>query len=139
MDILVSFPEGKRVVAQVGAFNIVTDQPVEVGGAGSAPAPFDLFLASLATCAGIYALGFCQARGIPTEGLRLVQHVEYDEATGIPRAFHLELTPPAGFPEKYRASLLRAVELCKVKKTMAALPPVLVAFAPSWETACVAE
>lgn len=139
MDIDVSFPGGKRVAAQVGDFRLVTDQPADLGGAGSAPAPFDLFLASLATCAGVYALGFCQARGIATDGLRLVQHVEYDEQSGIPRAFRLELTPPVGLPDKYRASLLRAVELCKVKKTMAALPPIMVAFTASSEVPCVAR
>ena len=139
MNIDVRFPGGKRVAAQVGAFTIVTDQPVSAGGDGSAPAPFDLFLASIATCAGIYALGFCQARGIPTDGLRLVQHVDYDEATGLPGAFRLELTPPLALPEKYRAALLRSVEMCKVKKTLAALPAISVGFAPASEDACVAN
>src|SRR5215471_4208280 len=60
MDIEVSFPGGKRVDAQVGEFAIRTDQPEALGGAGTAPTPYDLFLASLATCAGIYVLGFCQ-------------------------------------------------------------------------------
>ena len=63
MDIELSFPGGKRVVAQVGAHRIETDQPHELGGKDAAPAPFDLFLASIATCAGIYALGFCDRAG----------------------------------------------------------------------------
>jgi ribosomal protein S12 methylthiotransferase accessory factor len=82
--IQVSFPGGKRVDAQVGAFTIRTDQPTEGGGEGSAPAPYDLFLASLATCAGIYVLGFCQARGIPTDGLALTQRHELDPDTHLP-------------------------------------------------------
>lgn len=122
MDIELSFPGGKRVVAQMGAHRIETDQPPELGGQDSAPAPFDLFLASIATCAGIYALGFLQARGLPTEGLRLHQHVELDPATQLPSNVHLELTPPPGLSEKYRSALLRAVLNCKVKKTIAAAP-----------------
>jgi ribosomal protein S12 methylthiotransferase accessory factor len=121
-DIEVTFPGGKRVDAQVGPFVVRTDQPVEAGGAGSAVAPFDLFLASLATCAGIYVLGFCQARGLPTEGIRLRQHVDVDPATKLPGHVRLELTLPASFPDKYRAAVVRAAEGCKVKKTMAAAP-----------------
>ena len=120
MDIRVSFPGGKRVDADLGGFVVATDQPVSGGGEGAAPAPFDLFLASLATCAGIYALGFCQARGLPTKGLSLVQRHEFDPETHLPSRIVLELTLPDGFPEKYRAAIQRAVENCKVKKTIAA-------------------
>jgi putative redox protein len=122
MDIELSFPGGKRVVAQVGAHRIETDQPVELGGQDGAPAPFDLFLASIATCAGIYALGFLQARGLSTEGLRVRQQVELDPVTHLPRSLRLELTLPADCPEKYRAAVVRAVENCRVKKTIAAMP-----------------
>ena len=69
----VTFPGGKRVDASFNGFEIETDQAVDSGGDGSAPEPFDYFLASLATCAGIYILGFCQKRGISHEGVRLVQ------------------------------------------------------------------
>lgn len=122
MDIRVSFPGGKRVDAAVGGHVITTDQPEALGGADSAPAPFDLFLASIATCAGIYALGFCQARGLPTEGLSLLQRVEYDPETSLPRHVKLELTLPTGFPDKYRTAIVRAAERCKVKQTIAAQP-----------------
>lgn len=122
MDILVTFPGGKRVDARLGDVVISTDQPPELGGEGSAPAPFDLFLASLATCAGIYALGFCQARELPTVGLALTQRYELDPETKLPRLVRLELQLPEGFPEKYRAAIVRAVEGCKVKKTVAAPP-----------------
>lgn len=122
MEIEVSFPGGKRVVAALGNHRIETDQPPELGGQDAAPAPFDLFLASLATCAGIYALGFLQARGLSTEGLKLHQSVDYDATTKLPAHVHITLTPPADCPEKYRAALLRAVENCKVKKTIAAQP-----------------
>ncbi len=122
MDIDVSFPGGKRVVAQVGAHRIETDQPLEFGGQEAAPAPFDLFLASLATCAGAYALGFLQARGLSTDGLRLRQRVDYDPSTHLPQRVRLELTLPPDCPEKYRAAVVRAVESCKVKKTIAIQP-----------------
>jgi len=118
----VSFPGGLRVDARIGDVVIRTDQPREAGGEGSAPAPFDLFLASLATCAGIYALGYCRARNLPTDGLRLVQTVESDAATKLPTHVRLEVTLPPGFPEHHRPAILRAVAGCKVKKTIAASP-----------------
>lgn len=121
-DIEVTFPGGKRVDAQVGEFVIQTDQPVDGGGANAAPAPFDLFLASIATCGGIYALGYCQARGLSTDGLKLVQHVETDPTTKLPSKIELRLTVPPGFPEHHRPAILRAVAGCKVKKTIAAMP-----------------
>ena len=133
MDIEVTFPGGKRVDAQVGPHRIQTDQPVELGGDYESPAPFDLFLASVATCGGIYALGFCQARGLSTRGLKLTQHVEFDTDTHLPTQFRLELTLPAGFPDKYKAAIVRAVENCKVKKTMAAAPMVEVIAHPTEE------
>jgi putative redox protein len=122
MDIRVTFPGGKRVDAHLGDVVIRTDQPAALGGDDSAPAPFDLFLASLATCAGIYALGFCQARKLSTEGLALTQRYELDAETKLPARVQLELTLPGGFPEMYRAAIVRAVEGCKVKKTIAAQP-----------------
>ncbi|MCL2778720.1 MAG: OsmC family protein [Polyangiaceae bacterium] len=121
-DILVTFPGGKRVDAQVGSYVVHTDQPVDAGGNGSAAAPFDLFLASLATCAGIYVLGFCQSRNLDTTGLGLRQHVEVDEATKLPRKITIEITLPRDFPEKYRTAVVRAAEGCKVKKTITAAP-----------------
>jgi putative redox protein len=122
MDIQVSFPGGKRVDAQIGEFLVETDQPTDLGGQGAAPAPYDLFLASIATCAGIYVLGFCQARGISTEGLTIVQRNDIDPGTKLLRAARIELRLPMDFPEKYRTAILRAAEGCKVKKTIAAAP-----------------
>ena len=137
MDIEISFPGGKRVAAQVGDHRIENYQPVELGGQDAAPAPFDLFLASIATCAGVYALGFLQARGLPTDGLRLRQHVELDPITHLPSQVRLELTLPPGVPDRYRAAVLRAVENCKVKKTIAAQPVFEVALREQLEVAHV--
>lgn len=122
MDIEVKFPGGKRVDAIVDGFTIATDQPVSGGGTGSAPAPYDLFLASIATCAGIYALGFCQARDISTEGLKITQRTEVDPETKLANRVSLEVTLPPGFPEKYRPAIIKVIEGCKVKKTIAAAP-----------------
>ncbi len=122
MDIQVTFPGGKQVDAKIGEFVIKTDQPKDLGGEARFPAPFELFLSSLATCAGIYALGFCQARGLSTEGLGLVQRHEYDAAGKRLLKVTLELTLPAGFPETHRAAIVRAVENCKVKKAIAEAP-----------------
>lgn len=121
-DIVVTFPGGKRVDAQVGAFVLHTDQPAELGGEGSAVAPFEMFLASLASCAGIYALAFCQARKLSTAGLALTQRHALDPETKLPTRVTLTLQLPDGFPEMYRAAIVRAVESCKVKKTVAAQP-----------------
>ncbi|HEY3820277.1 MAG TPA: OsmC family protein [Polyangiaceae bacterium] len=121
-DIEVSFPGGKRVDARVGDVVVHTDQPVELGGEGSAAAPFDLFLSSLATCAGFYVLAFCQARGLSTEGIRMRQHVELDSATKLPRRISIDIALPASFPEPYRAAIVRAAQSCKVSKTLASSP-----------------
>jgi ribosomal protein S12 methylthiotransferase accessory factor len=130
-DIAVSFPGGKRVDAQVGDLVIHTDQPVDQGGEGTAVAPFDLFLASLATCAGLYVLGFCQARNLSTDGLALRQHVDVDPTTKLPSRIRMEVQLPPSFPERYRAAIVRAAEGCKVKKTIAAGPAVEVVAVPS--------
>jgi ribosomal protein S12 methylthiotransferase accessory factor len=112
----VRFPGGKRVDAEFNGFTIRTDQPVEVGGEGSAPQPFDLFLASIATCAGIYVKGYCDARGIDTTGLGLEMRIERDEAQRRVSRLVLDISLPDGFPEKHRDGLVRAAELCAVKK-----------------------
>lgn len=126
MELNITFPGGKRVDASFGGFIVRTDQPTGSGGEGSAPAPFDLFLASLGTCAGIYVLGFCQARGIPTDGMELVERVQNDATTHMPSDIEIELKLPAGFPERYRTAVQRAAEHCKVKNLLAAPPPVRV-------------
>jgi putative redox protein len=112
----IDFPGGARVDAHYGPYTIKTDQPPTGGGSGSAPTPFSLFLASLGTCAGIYVLGFCQQRGLPTDGIRLVQRVERDQATHMVANVSLEIHLPPGFPDKYKEALIRAADQCAVKK-----------------------
>jgi ribosomal protein S12 methylthiotransferase accessory factor len=110
MELDITFPGGMRVDAHFGNFIVETDQE------GSAPAPFALFLASIGTCAGYYVLEFCQKRGIPTEGIRIVQRTHTDRASGMVSQITLDIQLPPDFPEKYSASIIRAAELCKVKK-----------------------
>ena len=118
MEMTIDFPGGARVDAHFGGLTVQTDQPPKAGGEGSAPTPFDIFLASLATCAGIYVLGFCRQRGIATEGIRLVQRVQCDPATKLAENIALEIHLPADFPEQYQAAVIRAAEQCKVKKQL---------------------
>lgn len=118
----VSFPGGKRIDARVGDFTIRTDQPAKYGGDAGAPAPFELFLASLATCAGIFAWNFCEMRHLSTEGLALrMECIDDPQKKMIGEVrFHLRL--PEGFPEKYRQGIVRAMEQCTVKRHMQQSP-----------------
>jgi putative redox protein len=112
MDMIIDFPGGARVDAHFGPFTVQTDQPP----AATAPTPFATFLASIGTCAGIYVLGFCQQRGLPAEGIRIVQRMHSNMLTGMIGKIELEIQAPATFPEKYLPALVRAAELCAVKK-----------------------
>lgn len=116
MEMIIDFPGGARVDAHFGDYSVKTDQPVAAGGSGSAPAPFAVFLASIGTCAGIYVLGFCQSRNLPVDGIRIVQHMQADPATGMVAKIDLEIQVPPSFPEKYLPSLIRSAEMCAVKK-----------------------
>jgi len=112
---IIDFPGGARVDAHFAGQTVKTDQPAPAGE-GSAPTPFAVFLASIGTCAGIYVLGFCQSRGIPTDGVRVVQRVERDFSTGMVGKIALEIQVPPSFPEKYYAALVRSASQCAVKK-----------------------
>jgi uncharacterized OsmC-like protein len=116
MEMKVYFPGGKRVYADYGGFTIETDQPARGGGDDSAPAPFDLFLASIGTCAGIFALGFMQQRGIDPTGSGIRMTPQFDPNVGLITRIDLELTLPPEFPEKYQAAIVNAMNLCTVKK-----------------------
>jgi putative redox protein len=122
MDMEIYFPGGKRVYADYDGFTIPTDQPVRGGGDGSAPAPFDLFLASIGTCAGIYALGFMQQRGIDPTGSKLTMRTYRNPAIGLIDRVELELKTPPDFPEKYRDAIINAMDLCAVKKHLVQPP-----------------
>jgi len=116
MEMIIDFPGGARVDAHFESFTVHTDQPHAGGGENSAPTPFALFLSAIGTCAGIYVLNFCKQRGLPTEGIRIVERVKRSPATGMVDKIDLEIQVPPSFPQKYYDSLVRSAELCAVKK-----------------------
>jgi len=118
MEILVDLPGGARVDAHFRSHTVRTDQPPQGGGTDSAPAPFEIFLSSIGTCAGIYVLGFCKQRGIPTDRIKIVQRHDFDPATGLASKVYLDIQLPPDFPEKYKSAVIRSAEQCKVKKTL---------------------
>jgi ribosomal protein S12 methylthiotransferase accessory factor len=124
MELEITFPGGKRVDAQFNGQHVKTDQPVPAGGEGSAPTPFQLFLASLGTCAGIYVLGFCQQRDIPTGGIKLVQRHQVDRSSGMVAKIEIDIQLPEDFPEQYVSAVTRSAEMCAVKKHLASPPEI---------------
>ncbi len=116
MRIPVEFPGNLAVSAVLDGRRVRTDQPARYGGDDSAPPPFDLFLASIATCAGFYALRFCQKRNLDTDGLGLELVVTRDESGKRVEHLGIEIKLPEDFPEKYQAAILRSVDLCAVKR-----------------------
>jgi putative redox protein len=98
MELKIMFPGGKRVNAELRGRTIATDQPAEAGGEGSAPEPYALFAASIGTCAGFYALAFCQSRGLSTDGLAIRQRMLFDGKRLT--AVELDIDLPPSFPEK---------------------------------------
>ncbi len=116
MAMQISFPSGKKVDAHFKGFTISTDQPEKDGGEGAAPTPTFLFLASLGTCAGSYALDFCETRKIDTEKLKLELEFKANKKTHMVEKVRVKLTLPPDFPKKYRPAIIKAVDLCYVKK-----------------------
>ncbi len=112
MEMIIDFPGDARVDAHFGSFTVQTDQPPMA----SAPSPFETVLASIGTCAGIYVLGFCNQRGLPTQGIRIIERIDHSPLTGMVETIGLEIQVPPEFPEKYHDSLIRSAQLCAVKK-----------------------
>lgn len=110
------FDGKKKVNVDFNGFTIKTDQPVNAGGEGSAPTPFELFLASLGACAGIFVKGFCDQREIDTTNIKLLQHNQFDNSKHIMGKIDIEIQVPADFPEKYESALINTASLCTVKR-----------------------
>lgn len=123
MAMEINFPGGKKIDAHFKGFTINTDQSENDGGEGSAPTPTFLFFASLGTCAGLYALNFCEKRKIDTAKLKLELNFESDQKTRMVKKIVMKLTLPPNFPEKYRPAIVKAMDLCYVKKHLQE-PPV---------------
>jgi ribosomal protein S12 methylthiotransferase accessory factor len=114
----VTFDGGKVITAHLNGHIIRTDQPIKGGGQNSSPAPYDLFLASIGTCAGIYVKSFCDQREISSENIKIVQSIEFDSQTRLLANIKLDIQLPSDFPEKYKAAVINSAELCAVKKTL---------------------
>ena len=128
--LIVTLPKNRRVDVQIGRHVLHTDQPAHNGGEDAAPSPFDVFLASIGACAGIFVQGFCATRKLPTEGVRIVERPRFDEQ-GVLRGVDLRVEVPADFPERYREPLIRVIEQCSVKKAIAAQPEFTVSVEPN--------
>ncbi len=122
MDMIVTFPGGKKVDASYKGFTIKTDQSEKNGGDGTAPAPFDLFLTSIGTCAGIYVLLFCQKRNISTDNIIVVLSTVRNAETHMIGKIVIDINLPDGFPEKYVKAVISAANLCSVKKHILKAP-----------------
>jgi ribosomal protein S12 methylthiotransferase accessory factor len=118
----ITFEGGKVVTAHTRGHRIRTDQPVDNGGENVAPTPFDLYLASIGTCAGVYVKSFCDNRSISTENIMIIQKTEFDRESGLPVDVTIDIKLPPDFPEKYKASVINVAELCKVKKSIVKPP-----------------
>ena len=126
MDMVISFEEGKKVNAHYKDMLIKTDQPLRAGGEGSAPEPFTLFLASIGTCAGIYVKSFCDQRGLSSDNIKLIQSMTYNKEKKLIDSINIEIQLPEDFPEKYKEAVIKAADLCTVKKHLANPPDIKV-------------
>lgn len=121
-EIIITLPGKKRVDARIGDTVIKTDQPVEAEGEGSAPQPFELFLASIGTCAGIYVASFLESRGLSTVGVEIRERPSFHPETRVLSGLELEIVLPAHIPAKYHAAIVRSADQCAVKKAIQAQP-----------------
>jgi putative redox protein len=121
-EIVITLPGGRRVDAQVGAHVVRTDQPRDNGGDDLAASPFEVFLAAIGTCAGIFVQGFCAKRELSYEGIRIVERPRFHPESGALDAVELEIEVPPSFPERYRDALVRVVDQCSVKRAIQAQP-----------------
>jgi putative redox protein len=116
MEIPVRLAGGRAVEAVIGDHIVRADQPVKTGGGGTAPSSSDLFLASIALCAAYYVLDFCLQRNIPTDGVGVLMKTHKNETTKMMDRIEIEINLPPQFPRKYDKAVVRAADLCWVKK-----------------------
>jgi ribosomal protein S12 methylthiotransferase accessory factor len=123
----ISFPGNKKVNAHYNGFTIETDQAKAEGGDGSAPEPFDLFLSSMGTCAGIYVVYFCEERNIDTTGMKMSLTFDRNGQTHLIEKVNIQISLPPGFPEKYKSAVVKTAGLCTVKRNILKAPEFQVA------------
>lgn len=116
MGIKIYFAGNFKVYADMENVTVKTDQSVRAGGDETAPEPFQLFLASIGTCAGAYIAAFCKQRNIPYENITIEQNIEYDFKNRRIGKVKLEIKLPPEFPSKYKDAVVRAADQCAVKK-----------------------
>jgi ribosomal protein S12 methylthiotransferase accessory factor len=122
MEIKVNFLDKLRLEAKFDDFTVVADQPIRYKGDGSAPGPFDYFLASSALCAAYFVKLYCDTRNIPTENIRLSQNNIVDPENRYQQIFKIQVELPADISDKDRQGILRSIERCTVKKVVQAGP-----------------
>lgn len=122
MELLVTLHGGKRVSTKVGKHEIFTDQPEKSGGTDTAPAPYDLFLASIGTCVGFYIQTFCQKRDLDTSGIEVKVTATRSPGSKITDGFEIDLLLPDSIPERLHGAMIKTAEQCAVKKTIACNP-----------------
>ena len=118
MEIKVNFLDNLRLEAKFDDFTVITDQPIRYKGDGSAPSPFDYFLASSAMCAAYFVKVYCVARDIPTENIRLSQNNIVDPENRYNQIFKIQVELPEDISEKDRQGILRSIDRCTVKKVV---------------------
>ena len=118
MEINVNFLDNLRLEAKFDDFTVVTDQPIRYKGDGSAPSPFDYFLASSALCAAYFVRVYCKARDIPTENIRLSQNNIVDPENRYNQIFKIQVELPENLSDKDRQGILRSIDRCTVKKVV---------------------
>jgi ribosomal protein S12 methylthiotransferase accessory factor len=126
MELKVTLEGERRVAARVGNHVVVTDQPVKDGGNDTAPAPYDLFMASIATCAGFYVQSYCQNKNIDCSGIEITMAPQRETENGPISGFVTTIHVPASLPERLHPVLKKVAAQCAVKKTILNAPTFVV-------------
>ena len=116
MDMLIKMNGKSKISAEYKGFVINTDQSLASGGENTALPPFDLFLASIGTCAGYYIKAFCDQRDIDTDGIEITQKMIYNKEEHRVSGIDIEVKLPENFPMKYKDALINAANTCAVKR-----------------------
>ena len=126
MEIKVNYLDNLRQEAKFDDFSVIADQPIRYKGDGSAPGPFDYFLASSALCAAYFVKVYCAARDIPTDNIRLSQNNIVDPENRYKQIFKIQVELPADISEKDRQGILRSIDRCTVKKVIQTGPEFII-------------
>lgn len=118
MEIKVNFLDNLRLEAKFDDFSVIADQPIRYKGDGSAPGPFDYFLASSALCAAYFVKVYCNARNIPTDDIRLSQNNIIDPENRYQQTFKIQVELPESLSDKDKEGIIRSIDRCTVKKTI---------------------